>query len=59
MLHVHTSTRENTRHVNKRKVRMGRLVLRRDADRSFDLAFWRRIGAEGRFAAMWQMVKEV
>jgi len=38
---------------------MARLVRLRDADRSFDLEFWRRVGAEGRFAAAWQMVKEV
>ena len=30
-----------------------------DADRSFDLIFWKKIGAEGRFAAAWQMISEV
>ncbi len=34
------------------RVRMARLVLRRDAGREFDVEFWRRVGAEGRFAAM-------
>ena len=28
-------------------------------DGSFDLEFWRRVGAEGRFAAAWEMVGEV
>lgn len=27
-------------------------------DGSFDLEFWRRVGAEGRFAAAWDMVSE-
>ena len=45
--------------MGKRKVRLARLVSRRDADRRFDVDFWQRVGAEGRFAAMWQMVKEV
>lgn len=28
-------------------------------DGTFDLEFWRRVGPEGRFAAMWEMVGEV
>jgi hypothetical protein len=40
------------------RVVMTRLVPLREADRSFDLEFWRRVGAEGRFAAMWEMVRE-
>lgn len=28
-------------------------------DRSFDLEFWDRVGAAGRFEAAWQMLKEV
>lgn len=44
--------------LRKRKVRMARLVPLREADRSFDREFWRRVGAQGRFAAMWQMVVE-
>jgi hypothetical protein len=41
------------------KVRMAR-VLRNGArdDGSFDVEFWRRVGAEGRFAAAWEMVCE-
>ena len=27
-------------------------------DGSFDLEFWRKVGAEGRFAAAWEMVLE-
>jgi hypothetical protein len=41
------------------KTRMARLVKAKDMDRSFDLLFWERVGAEGRFAAAWQMVSEV
>jgi hypothetical protein len=39
------------------RVRMAR-VLRNGAqdDRSFDIEFWRRVGADGRFAAAWEMV---
>lgn len=35
-------------------------VLRsvKDDDGSFDLEFWERVGAEGRFAAAWEMVIE-
>ena len=40
------------------KTRMARLVKAKDMDRSFDLLFWERVGAEGRFAAAWQMVLE-
>ena len=41
-------------------VRMSR-VLRRGArdDGSFDLSFWKEVGAEGIFAAAWDMVSEV
>jgi hypothetical protein len=28
-------------------------------DGSFDLDFWQKVGAEGRFAAAWEMVQEV
>ena len=42
---------------NRRKiVTMERLVRLKDQDRSFDLAFWKRVGASGRFEAAWQMV---
>ena len=40
-------------------VRMVRLLRHAaEDDGSFDLEFWRRIGAEGRFAAAWEMVEE-
>ena len=41
------------------RVRMAR-VLRNGArdDGTFDIEFWRRVGAEGRFAAAWEMVRE-
>jgi hypothetical protein len=45
--------------MNPSKTRMARLVKAKDMDRSFDLLFWKRVGAEGRFAAAWQMVSEV
>jgi len=38
---------------------MARMVRIDEADRSFDLTFWERVGADGRFAAAWQMVLEV
>ena len=40
-------------------VRMARLIKASEMDRSFDLAFWKEVGAEGRFSAAWQMVLEV
>lgn len=45
--------------MNPTKTRMARLVKAKDMDRSFDLLFWRQVGAEDRFAAAWQMVSEV
>jgi hypothetical protein len=44
---------------NTPKTRMARLVKAGDMDRFFDLLFWKRVGAEARFAAAWQMVSEV
>jgi hypothetical protein len=38
---------------------MARLIKARDADCSFDLLFWERVGAEGRFSAAWEMISEV
>jgi hypothetical protein len=45
--------------MSERRVRMAR-VLRNGArdDGSFDIEFWRRVGADGRFAAAWEMVCE-
>jgi hypothetical protein len=40
-------------------VRMGRLIRAAELDRSFDLAFWKKVGAEGRFSAAWEMVMDV
>ena len=40
-------------------VRMARLIKATDMDRSFDLAFWKKVGAEGRFSAAWQTVRGV
>jgi hypothetical protein len=41
------------------KVVMARLVRVSEADRDFDLLFWKKVGAEGKFAGAWQMVSEV
>lgn len=43
----------------KRRVVMSRLVSRKALDRRFDLAFWRRVGTQGKFAAAWDMVREL
>ena len=43
----------------KERVVMARLIHRDQQDRSFDLEFWDKVGAAGRFAAAWQMLKEV
>lgn len=43
----------------RRRVVMSRLVRRDQQDRAFDFDFWQKIGAAGRFAAAWQMVREV
>ncbi len=42
------------------RVIMSRVATREQhSDRSFDIAFWQEVGDMGRFAAAWQMVKEV
>ena len=41
-----------------KRVVMARLIRRHDDDGSFDREFWRRVGYKGRWAAMWQMVKD-
>ncbi len=41
------------------RIRMARLVKLTEADRSFDLEFWARMGVEKRFKAAWDMVLEV
>ena len=43
---------------SKRGIRMARLSRRGHDERAFDTEFWRKIGHEGRFAAMWEMVCE-
>lgn len=42
----------------KKKVIMARKVKKSELDRSFDLEFWEKLGAEKRFAAAWQMAQE-
>jgi hypothetical protein len=43
----------------KKRIIMERLVRRSECGREFDLEFWDKVGAEGRFAAAWDMVREV
>jgi hypothetical protein len=45
--------------LERRPVVMERLVRLGEAGRSFDLEFWERVGAEGRFEAVWAMVKDM
>ena len=51
--------KSETAESERKPVRMVRVL--RDGledDGSFDLDFWREVGAEGRLAAVWQMVGE-
>ncbi len=42
------------------RVIMSRVVRRKEhRERSFDIEFWRQVGDAGRFAAAWQMIREV
>jgi hypothetical protein len=44
----------------KPRVIMSRVASRKQHDdRSFDTEFWQKVGDVGRFAAAWQMIKEV
>jgi len=43
----------------KERIGMSRLIRRDQQDRAFDIEFWQKVGAQGRFAAAWQMVKDV
>ena len=46
-------------YMSKLAVRMARVLRNGEKDDgTFDLEFWRRVGAEGRFAAAWEMVCE-
>lgn len=38
------------------KIKIARLVNRKESDRSFDLEFWQKAGARARFEAAWDMV---
>ena len=44
--------------MSAKKVIMSKLVLLNNMDRSFDLEFWDKVGVQGRFQALWQMVLE-
>jgi hypothetical protein len=42
------------------RVIMSRVVRRKEhREKSFDMEFWRKVGDAGRFAAAWQMIREV
>jgi hypothetical protein len=42
------------------RVIMSRVVRHKQHDdRSFDIEFWQRVGVAGRFAAAWQMIRDV
>ena len=43
----------------KDRVIMARMAKRGADETSFDREFWRKVGHEARFAAMWDMVAEV
>lgn len=48
------------REVSEKPLRMVRVLRKGEKDDgAFDLDFWRRVGAEGRFAAAWEMVSEI
>jgi hypothetical protein len=49
---------EAARRDGRGRLVMARLAKRSALDRSFDLEFWSAVGAEGRFAATWEMVSE-
>lgn len=34
-------------------------LSRLEEDREFDLEFWAKVGAEGRFEAAWEMISEI
>ena len=51
-------TRKKNPRRKRKRVVMARLVKLEEADRSFDLDFWERVGAEGRLEALWEMVRE-
>lgn len=51
---------ENKAEKPRERVVMARAVTREQhGERSFDIEFWQKVGDVGRFAAAWQMVKEV
>jgi len=50
----------NEANPSKPRVIMARVVRRKQHnDRSFDIEFWQKVGDAGRFAAAWQMIREV
>jgi hypothetical protein len=46
--------------LSKPRVIMSRVARRKQHDdRSFDIEIWQKVGDAGRFAAAWQMIREV
>lgn len=56
---TYTHTTSSMKKKQKQPVKMSRLVKLKDQDRSFDLEFWERVGAQGRFEAAWDMVLDL
>jgi len=42
----------------QRRVVMARMVKQGEDEKAFNREFWRRVGAQGRWDAMWQMVAD-
>lgn len=45
--------------MTRKRISLSRLAHGNEIHREFDFEFWRNVGAEGRFAAAWEMVGEV
>ncbi|MGH7491063.1 MAG: hypothetical protein ACREOO_01575 [bacterium] len=54
-----SNDKNSEKDLRRERVVMSRLVRREKQDRFFDLEFWQKVDASQRFAAAWQMVKEV
>ena len=56
----HMKDASNSRDPIKPQVIMSRVTTREQhKNRSFDIEFWREVGDAGRFAAAWQMIREI
>ena len=46
------------RNNRKKRIIMDRVVPIAEASRDFDIEFWKRVGAAGRFSATWDLIKD-